>query len=120
MACETQRPIPTTACTHRIGRYDGVLLDPVGGSSCADGLHPPSGNAWEISETHCAVAHCGHRGRRERSDDSAGLPHRGFGGKSDMEQTVGCGIVYALTPSVTQFARRRGSDTTLHDPPRGT
>ena len=23
-----------------------------------------------------------------------------------MEQTVGCGIVYALTPSVTQFAAR--------------
>ena len=71
----------------------------------------------KYSETRCAVAHCGRRGHRERRDDSAGLPHRGFRGQSDMEQAVGCGILYAVTPSVTQFASRRGSGTTLHDTP---
>jgi hypothetical protein len=72
--------------------YFSIAL--VGG--CADCLRPSSGGAWEITETHCAVAHCGHRGHRER-DDNAGLPHRGFWGESDMEQAVGCGIVYAVT-----------------------
>src|SRR5882724_243168 len=117
MAGETQRPIPTTACAYRVGRHDGVLLHRVGGGGCADRLCPPSGSSWEISETHCTVDHYGCRGHRERRDDSAGLPHRGFRGQSDMEQTVGCGIVYAVTPSVTQIASPRGSDTTPHDAP---
>src|SRR5258705_3700416 len=117
MACETQGTVATVACAHRIGRHDGVLLHRVGGGGCADRLRPPSGSAWEISETHCAVAHCGHRGHRECSDNSAGLPRRGFGGKSDLERTVGGGIAYALTPTFTQFTSPRGSDTTLHDTP---
>ena len=64
-----------------------------------------------------AVAHCGRRDHREHRDDSTGLPHRGFRGQSVMEQAVGCGILYALTPTVTQFASQRGSGTTLHDTP---
>src|SRR6476469_9336295 len=117
MAGETQRPVSTTACAHAPGRHDGVFLHRTGGRGCADHLHPPLGSAWEITETHGAVAHCGRRGHRERRDNSTGLPHRGYRGQSDMEQAVGCGIVYAVTPSVTQLARRRGSDTTLHDTP---
>src|ERR1700752_4329549 len=117
MAGETQRSIPTTACAHRVGGHDGVLLHLVGGGACAARLCPPSGSSSEISETYCAVAHYGRRGHRKRRDYSAGLPHRGFRGQSDMEQTVGCGVVYAVTPSVTQLASPQGSDTTPPDTP---
>jgi hypothetical protein len=51
---------------------------------------------FSIALVAAAVAHCGHRGHRER-DDNAGLPHRGFWGESDEEQAVGCGVVYAVT-----------------------
>ena len=89
-------PVATVACAHRIGRHDGVLFRRISGGRCADRLRPPSGRTWEISETRCAVAHCGRRGRRERSDGGAGLPHRGFGGKSDMEQASQRGSVFDL------------------------
>ena len=43
------------------------------------------------------------RGRRERSDGGAGLPHRRFGGKSVMEQAVGGGFLCDHDPFIWTY-----------------